>query len=565
MFSPRDMAMASPSSMFSAYASMTAFIMLLRSMTNDLVPQPIRGYLTNAFFYFFKPRSHTLTLTIEEYSSGIARNHLYDAAEVYLSTKITTQNDRLNISKSPKEKKLSIRLEKGEGVVDSYNGVKLNWKLICSESDNSNASNDHNRHNNSARTEKKYFQLSFEKQHKEMVLETYLPFVLEKDKEMKDNERVLKMHTLNTSYGFGNFRWESINLDHPSTFETLALEAGVKDAIMEDLNRFVRRREFYRRVGRAWKRGYLLYGPPGTGKSSLIAAMANYLKFDIYDLQLDNFVTDSDLRKLLLATANRSILVIEDIDCSVDLPARRHGDARKQPDVQLSLCGLLNFIDGLWSSCGDERIIILTTNHKERLDPALLRPGRMDMHIHMSYCSYHGFKVLASNYLGISSHHPLFGEIEGLIEDTQITPAQVAEELMKTEDADVALQGFLNHLKRKKMEGDVCENDGSNKTELLHSKRSKLGCKKTSKRKNGVGTQRRTRGLLMLCLELRSSIVYISTFLDVHRAPSSLFHTDMSVGTSLYTMLGSVVNLLPTAHGCRDSFLPYTLSRRGTP
>ena len=63
--------------------------------------------------------------------------------------------------------------------------------------------------------------------------------------------------------------------------------------------------------------------------------MANYLKFDIYDLQLDNLVTDSDLRKLLLATANRSILVIEDIDCSVDLPGRRHGDGRKQPDVQV--------------------------------------------------------------------------------------------------------------------------------------------------------------------------------------------------------------------------------------
>ncbi|TKY55848.1 Mitochondrial chaperone BCS1 [Spatholobus suberectus] len=497
MFSSRDMAMASPSSIFSAYASMTASVMLLRSITNDLIPQPIRGYLTKTLFYFFKPRSHTLTLTVEEYSSGIARNHVYDAAEIYLSTKITPENERLSISKSPKEKKLSVRLEKGEGLVDWYNGVQLNWKFIRSESEKGSGSNDHNRINPTV-TEKKYFELSFEKKHKEMVLESYLPFILEKDKEMKDKARVLKMHTLNTSYGYGGLKWDSINLDHPSTFETLALEAELKRVIMEDLNRFVRRREFYRKVGRAWKRGYLLYGPPGTGKSSLIAAMANYLKFDIYDLQLDSLVTDSDLRKLLLATANRSILVIEDIDCGVDLPGRRHGDGRKQPDVQLSLCGLLNFIDGLWSSCGDERIIILTTNDKERLDPALLRPGRMDMHIHMSYCSYHGFKVLASNYLDISSDHHLFGEIEGLIEHTQITPAQVAEELMKSEDAEVALEGFLKLLKRKKMEGDVCENDGSDKIELHQSKRPKVGCKQKtqvgiSKRKNGVGTQRRTR------------------------------------------------------------------------
>ena len=71
---------------------------------------------------------------------------------------------------------------------------------------------------------------------------------------------------------------------------------------------------------------------------------------------------------------------------------------------QFTLSGLLNVIDGLWSSSGDERIIVFTTNHKDRLDkldPALLRPGRMDMHVHMSYITMDGFKQLVSNYLGI--------------------------------------------------------------------------------------------------------------------------------------------------------------------
>lgn len=72
----------------------------------------------------------------------------------------------------------------------------------------------------------------------------------------------------------------------------------------------------------------MLYGPPGTGKSSLIAAMANYLKFDIYDLELTNVRRDSDLRRLLLRTANRSILVIEDIDCSVQLPDRKKANGK---------------------------------------------------------------------------------------------------------------------------------------------------------------------------------------------------------------------------------------------
>uniref|UniRef100_A0A7C8YCP3 Adenosinetriphosphatase n=1 Tax=Opuntia streptacantha TaxID=393608 RepID=A0A7C8YCP3_OPUST len=97
-----------------------------------------------------------------------------------------------------------------------------------------------------------------------------------------------------------------------------------KEVIKKDLNRFIRRREFYRRVGRAWKRGYLLFGPPGTGKSSLVAAMANHLRFDIYDLQLTNLTRDSELRRVLVSIPNRSILVIEDIDCTVEIKDRRN-------------------------------------------------------------------------------------------------------------------------------------------------------------------------------------------------------------------------------------------------
>ena len=118
---------------------------------------------------------------------------------------------------------------------------------------------------------------------------------------------------------------------------------------------------------------------------------------------------------------------------------------------QLTLSGLLNFIDGLWSSCGDERIIVFTTNHKDRLDPALLRPGRMDMHIHMSYCTPSGFRILASNYLGVNNDS-MFTDIEQLITEVDVTPAEIAEELMKSEDADIALKGLVKYLHVKKIE-----------------------------------------------------------------------------------------------------------------
>ncbi|OWM88787.1 hypothetical protein CDL15_Pgr020741 [Punica granatum] len=95
----------------------------------------------------------------------------------------------------------------------------------------------------------------------------------------------------------------------------------------------------------------------------------------------------------------------------------------------------------------------------EKLDPAPLRPGRMDMHIHMSCCMFHGFMRLASNCLGISEadlsnvHCHVLEEIEGLAAETKVTPAEVAEEFMKNEDPGVALDGFVQLLKKKKMGG----------------------------------------------------------------------------------------------------------------
>jgi len=117
---------------------------------------------------------------------------------------------------------------------------------------------------------------------------------------------------------------------------------------------------------------------------------------------------------------------------------------------QVTLSGLLNVLDGLWSCCGEERIFIFTTNHKEKLDPALLRPGRMDMHIHLTYCNFSAFEQLAFNYLGISQH-TLFDQIEGLLRDVQVTPAEIAGELIKISDVREGLEDILKFLHNKKM------------------------------------------------------------------------------------------------------------------
>ncbi|CBI27586.3 unnamed protein product, partial [Vitis vinifera] len=136
---------------------------------------------------------------------------------------------------------------------------------------------------------------------------------------------------------------------------------------------------------------------------------------------------------------------LKDIDCSIEFQTNKQEN--DQGENQLTSRGLLNFIDGLQSSCGDERIIVFTTNHEDRLDPSLLRSRRMNLDIHISYCTPCGF--LASNYLGVSNHS-LFTEVEKPIREVKLTPAGIAEELMKSEDANIALEGLIEFLKRVK-------------------------------------------------------------------------------------------------------------------
>lgn len=308
--------------------------------------------------------------------------------------------------------------------------------------------------------EKRGFTLRLKKKDKTLILNSYLDYIMEKANEIrrKNQERLLYTNSRGGSLDSRGHPWESVPFKHPSTFDTLAMDPVRKKEIMEDLEDFAKGQFFYQKTGRAWKRGYLLYGPPGTGKSSLIAAMANYLGYDIYDLELTEVHNNSELRKLLMKTSSKSIIVIEDIDCSISLTNRKKsggGGGRNYYDPSgqikgvygggggggdeggnsITLSGLLNFTDGLWSCCGSERIFVFTTNHIEKLDPALLRSGRMDMHIFMSYCSFEALKILMKNYLGCGDgdlEGSLMKELEEVVDKARMTPADISEVLIKS-------------------------------------------------------------------------------------------------------------------------------------
>ncbi|XVF59689.1 hypothetical protein PTKIN_Ptkin07bG0296100 [Pterospermum kingtungense] len=449
------------STLLSAYASISAMAMLIRTMLNEMIPERMRSYITSKFSELFSAYfSSEFTFIIEDRWQA-ADNQIFKAAEVYLPTRTGSSSDSLLIGsndssdlKAPPERSIPVNCS----IMDDFEGMSLKWTFSSIETKKYYAPN------------KRFFSLTCKKMDRERVEQRYFPHITKTAQAILNERESLSIYTYDQDCSM----WESAVFKHPATFETLAMEPELKQFIKDDLDSFGERKEFFENVGRAWKRGYLLYGPPGTGKSSLVAAIANYMRYDIYDLQFQSVRNDADLRRVLTSTTNRSILLIEDIDCSTNVSRDRakfnektedeDDDESKRPsgiDPGVTLSGLLNFIDGLWSSCGNERIIIFTTNHKEKLDPALLRPGRMDVHIYMGYCTPAGFRKLATTYLGIKDDK-LFGSIEDLIESVEVTPAEVAQQLMISDEPKTALEAlieFLNMKEEKKIEEGVVDEE----------------------------------------------------------------------------------------------------------
>ncbi|WVZ01782.1 hypothetical protein V8G54_022588 [Vigna mungo] len=433
----------------STAASVAATVMLLRSFTRNYIPPEFQNYLHSKLSKLLSSFSTELTLVIDEFN-GLTPNPLFAAAQLYLKPQEAPNTKRFRATMSSRSRHVSLLMDGNDEITDSFNGVPFRWRLVSRRGKSNFAVH--------------FFEVRFHKKHREMVLSEYFPRVMKEAEAVRERRKTLRLFTVKDMRfrrgGRGRL-WQGVNLEHPATFATVAMDWELKEMIVRDLDRFVERKGLYKSVGKAWKRGYLLSGPPGTGKSSLIAAMANYLNFDVYDLELTAVNGNSDLRRLLIATRNRSILVVEDIDCSLHLQDRLAKPKSSQPHrfiprhfhsfpaPQVTLSGFLNFIDGLWSSCGNERIVVFTTNHKEKLDPALLRPGRMDVHIDMNYCTPGGFKTLASNYLGITEH-PLFVQIENLLGMIDVTPAEVGEQFLLDENPDIALNSLMELLLEKK-------------------------------------------------------------------------------------------------------------------
>jgi len=168
---------------------------------------------------------------------------------------------------------------------------------------------------------------------------------------------------------------------------SVVLDTGKADIILTDVKDFLASHEWYRVRGIPHRRGYLLHGPPGCGKTSFITALAGELEYSICVLNLsDPYLSDDRLQHRLADAPENSIILLEDIDAAFkSREANAHLEEASKGLNSLTFSGLLNAIDGVTSTEG--RIVFMTTNYIERLDPALIRPGRVDMIQLVDYCS----------------------------------------------------------------------------------------------------------------------------------------------------------------------------------
>lgn len=176
-------------------------------------------------------------------------------------------------------------------------------------------------------------------------------------------------------------KWDKFG--HPRSkrpLDSVILDKGVKERIVADVQDFLSSSKWYYERGIPYRRGYLLYGPPGTGKSSFIQALAGHLNYDIAMLNLsERGLTDDRLNHLLTVIPQRTLVLLEDVDAA--FANRRQVETDGYQGANVTFSGLLNALDGVGSA--EERIIFLTTNHVDRLDEALVRPGRVDMTVRL--------------------------------------------------------------------------------------------------------------------------------------------------------------------------------------
>ncbi|WJX95444.1 hypothetical protein P8452_76764 [Trifolium repens] len=231
----------------------------------------IRQYCPYQLVRFFEKYSHRIMdyfypyirISFHEFlGDRLKRSDAYGAVEAYLSANTSKSAKRLKAEIGKDSTNLVLTMDEYERVTDDYKGVKVYW--VCSKVMSGSRSMPYYQEQ-----EKRFYKLTFHNKYRDTITGSYLDHVMKEGKEIRLRNRQRKLYTNSPGYKWPSYKqtmWSHIVFEHPATFETMAMEPEKKKEIIEDLVTFSKSKDFYARIGKAWKRGYLLFGPPGQRK-----------------------------------------------------------------------------------------------------------------------------------------------------------------------------------------------------------------------------------------------------------------------------------------------------------
>ncbi|KAK3680994.1 P-loop containing nucleoside triphosphate hydrolase protein [Podospora appendiculata] len=307
--------------------------------------------------------------------------------------------------------------------------------------------------------------------------------------------------------------WDTTILRPLRPLETIHFDEKIKEELVADISSYLdsNTRKYYNGRGIPYRRGYLLHGPPGTGKTSLSLALAGMFGLELYLLHIPGVREDASLEKLFTALPPRCIVLLEDID-AVGVKRRapkpvedtddededeKSEDETGVPRTSCTLSGLLNVLDGVASQEG--RIVLMTSNFAEKLDKALVRPGRVDRMIYLGNISQRSAELMFLRMYAPDRNGPVpsekdfvdlpESELQALalkfsqsLPDDLFTPAQLQGYLLSYRDSPIrAVEGIEKWVKEEQATMNEAKEKAENASERKKRKRREARLKALAK------------------------------------------------------------------------------------
>ena len=246
-------------------------------------------------------------------------------------------------------------------------------------------------------------------------------------------------------FNYDPYHWEFITSIPKREMNSVFIPNETKKEILNALDNFVNNESFYRERGIPYQLGILLEGPPGTGKTSLVKAIASYINKNISTISPTHLY---DLPRSLGSFKESSIMVIEDIDTSIITNDRENKNVLSEEDLTQgkmlkeeppvfsfsSLSDVLNSIDGILSIHG--RVLVMTTNHYEKLDKALIRPGRIDLVVHVGFVTQETFNEFILSFFN--------KKVEGQFTGKEVTVSKLQNEFLLGKDYNYFIEKYCD-------------------------------------------------------------------------------------------------------------------------